>query len=223
VLIYFFILATASVVLTNSRSGMLSFVVFIGITALRGKKFTSKLKYIIGAFIVLAIIWQFMPAENKSRLETVWNPQAGPANAQASAEGRIEGLVAGIDMFERNILTGVGVGNFIAYRMEYLDGVQLNAHNIAGQILGEAGIIGAVSLLGLILVTWRSSTRLRKNYLKYRDDKHLYVLAGLLGFTGLFGHNALRFNWLWLAAFSLLALQYSNKHIKSIEQKSRNG
>jgi O-antigen ligase len=233
ILIYYFILATTSVILTNSRSGMLSFIVFLGITALRGKKFTSKLKYIFSAILVLVLIWQFMPAENRTRLETVWNPQAGPANAQASAEGRIEGLVAGIDMFKQNVISGVGVGNFIAYRMQYLDEVPLNAHNIAGQILGEAGIIGALSLAGLIFVTWHSAKKLRVNYLQYPEDKLLYLMAGLgfaitnsillLLFTGLFGHNALRFNWLWLAAFSLLALQYSNKHIETIKKKSENG
>ena len=32
----------------------------------------------------------------------------------------------------------------------------------------------------------------------------------VLAFTGLFGHNIYRFNWLWLAAFCTLAVEFAN-------------
>lgn len=214
----YFLLAGSSIVLTNSRSGMISFIVFICLIMLRGKGIFRRLKYVILGIAFLGIAWQVMPEENRGRLETVWAPESGPANARTSAEGRVEGLYAGIEMLKRHPLVGVGVANFALYRSLYLDGTYLEAHNLVGQVLGETGLFGAISfavMVGVILVNCRS---IREKHIE-ASNRTLDVLKDfsygcrdaiiLLFFAGLFGHNLLRFNWLWLAAFAHLAMQFS--------------
>lgn len=227
-----FLLAVSAIVLTNSRSGMVGFILFVAITAFRGKRIGVMIKYVVGALVLLALVWQFMPEENRKRFESTFNPEEGPKSAEVSAEGRIEGFYAGMDMFKRYPITGVGVGNFKTYRVKKLDGVALNAHNIVGQVLGEAGLIGGLCLLFLILVILSNCRRIRKRVKLYIEHKNMKLYSTLaiaitnsillLAFLGIFGHNAFRYNWLWLAAFSLLMSQFVNVYINELNAKRSN-
>lgn len=219
-IVAYFLLALSSIVLTNSRSGAVSFVLFILITGLKGKRLGRKMGYVLAGMFLVALIWQVIPEENKGRFRTIWAPETGPENAQVSAEGRIEGYKAGMTMFDRFPITGVGIGNFVSYRVRNVDGVPLEAHNLVGQVLGETGIIGGMTFL-LMVITILVNCRKVRVLSEGHSDLTLRVLSGLgvafrnslllLVFTGLFGHNLLRFNWLWLAAFSTLALQFTRK------------
>lgn len=218
-------LALSSVVLTNSRSGMLAFVLFIALAIFGGKGMGRKFGYVLLGAIFLAAVWQFMPEENKGRLRTVWAPETGPANAQVSAEGRIEGYKAGMKMFDAFPLIGVGIGNFRKYRVEHGDGIDLNAHNLAGQALGESGILGFASFLLMVAMTLANSYRASRIARQNPGDQTSIVLSDLasacrgavilLAFEGLFGHNLLRFNWLWLAAFAELAVYFASNRAKA--------
>jgi O-antigen ligase len=223
-LVFYFILSTTSIVLTNSRSGMVGFILFVLISVFRKKGIWKKIGFVIMGIIILALIWQFMPEQNKERFRTIWDKQAGPASATASAEGREEGFKAGIKMFERFPVTGVGIGNFISYRVPYVDGVALQAHNLIGQLLGETGLIGATTFLFMILIIFLNQSKTRK---LIRDvDPELDIFAQLakairnslilLFFLGTFGHNLYRFNWLWLAAFADLNLIFVKEKIFSL-------
>jgi O-antigen ligase len=169
-------------------------------------------------------LWLVMPEEKQNRFRTIWNPEAGPKGAQVSAEGRIEGLKAGMKMFEEFPISGVGIGNFITYRVSHVDGVGLNAHNLIGQVLGETGILGGIAFLLMVAVTLLNCQKVRSLVRKKLSDPKNKALSGLglaardaiilLAFEGLFGHNLLRFNWLWLAAFSSLALQFARTNLK---------
>ncbi len=132
-------------------------------------------------------------------------------------------------MYKRFPLTGVGIGNFIAYRVQYLDGVPKNPHNLVGQVLGESGLFGSTAFF-LLVVTILANCRRARVLSKNRSGPTITVLSGLviasrdalllLAFEGLFSHNLLRFNWLWLAAFSTLALQYVRA---KLQEKSDQG
>ena len=97
----YLILAVSSIILTRSRSGMLSVVIFVGILAFRGKGWGKKLLVTLGGIVFLAALWLTMSAEAKNRLRTVWDPDAGPTNAATSAYGRVEGLLAGLEMVQK--------------------------------------------------------------------------------------------------------------------------
>lgn len=221
----YFILALTSVLLTNSRSGMLSFVLFVMLASTRKKGIFRKVAYVFAGALFLLTLWQVMPQDKRDRLSTIWNPQAGPATAEVSAQGRIEGYRAGVAMFKRHPVAGVGLGNFIPYRVRYVDGVHLSAHNLAGQVLGETGFVGAfafVVMVAAILLNIRKT----RGRAKTKPDPEIATLANLahscrdcillLAFEGLFGHNLLRFNWLWLAAFCVHASRFTDFRAKAI-------
>jgi len=229
-LVFYAWLALSSVILTNSRSGMVSFVLFVILVTFRGRGIGRKLIYILLGMILLVTLWFALPQEKKDRFRTIWDPESGPASAQVSAEGREEGFKAGMIMFERFPLTGVGIGKFIPYRVRYLDGIPLNAHNLAGQVLGETGIVGGGAFLLMIMVTLINCYKLRALAKKSRSDKSLEMFSNLglacrdaiilLLFEGIFAHNALRYNWLWLAAFSTSALYFARHIVKQETQRN---
>jgi len=217
-LVAYAVLAATSILLTRSRSGMLCGILFVLLAALQGAGFLRKLKYLLMGGVLLIVIWFLMPEKMQNRFRTIWDPEAGPANAQASAEGRIAGFWAGIEMFRRFPVLGVGIGNFVEYRARFVDGVPLQSHNLFGQVLGEMGLLGALAFLLMIGTTLANSSRIRRAA-RGSTSGTLHVLSELavasrsavliLLFDGLFGHNLYRFNWLWLAAFNVLALQYA--------------
>jgi len=212
------LLASTSIVLTNSRSGMVSFIVFVALVVLRGKGRRRKLTAAGTAAALLLLIWVLMPVDTQGRFESIWNPEASSRFAAASAQGRIAGARAGLNMFLQHTLSGVGIGNFVEYRVNQLDRVPLQAHNLLGQVLGETGLLGGAAFLLLVGVTLRNCFRIRKAT-DGLDDPTATVLGRfavavqisviLLLFEGLFSHNAYRFNWLWLAAFAVLAVHFA--------------
>jgi O-antigen ligase len=225
--ILYSILALTSLILTNSRTGMLSlilFVVLVGFFWFRG--IPKKVVSVFLGIVLLFAIWTVMPLEHKKRFETIWNPEAGPISAQYSAEGRIAGLKAGLTMFERYPFTGVGVGNFIEYRVSRIDNVRLEAHSLYGQILGETGLIGFLCFFAMVFVLFIDIRKVRVMARSYSDST-LGVLSWLslacrdslilLFFSGLFGHNLVRYNWLWIAALSSLALVFAKQRIENLK------
>ncbi len=210
-LIIYAYFAVSSIILTNSRSGMLGFVLFILLVTFRGKGLLRKFSFVIGGILIVMTIWQFVPEENKNRVRTIWDKEAGPKSATHSADGRIEGFNAGIEMFSRFPITGVGIGNFIEYRVIYIDGVGLQAHNLIGQLLGETGLIGCSVFIFMVLIILINLSVVNKTIKNYGDTELIifknFSLAIrnsllLLFFLGMFGHNLFRFNWLWLAVFA---------------------
>ncbi len=218
-------LSVSSIILTNSRSGMVSFILFVILTTLRGRGIGKKIGYVLVGCLILIMIWAVMPEEKRNRFRTIWDLEAGPKTAQISAQGRIEGYKAGMTMFERFPLTGVGIGNFIEYRVKFVDGVALNAHNLAGQVLGETGIIGGITFILMMITALINCYKIKGLSKRNRSDRTIEILSNfglacrdsiiLLFFEGLFAHNGLRYNWLWLAAFSSLASEFAKKTIKN--------
>lgn len=211
-LLVYFVLASTSVFLTQSRAGMLGFAFFIFLSMATGKGFGRMLSGTVLAILVLAVLWVALPQKYSDRLETLWNPDAGPVSAQASAEGRKAGRRAGLMMFKRYPVTGVGPGNFPRYRAEHIDGVALVAHNLLGQSLGETGVLGTGAFLLLVFAVlwncWRTRRLAREHpHPTTNLFAHLALACAhsilLLAMFGLALHNMYRVQWLWTAAFAL--------------------
>jgi O-antigen ligase len=213
----YLVLAISSMILTRSRTGFVTFVVFLGLVALRMRGVERKILAGLAGLVVLSALWFVVSDEARNRIRTIWDPEAGPANAYASAMGRVEGFRAGLEMFNRNPFTGVGPGNFIPYRVANVDGVPLEAHNLVGQVLGETGICGAmvfVFLVAVTLINCRRTSKLGFGGLNSQGVANRFSVACrdtilLLLFEGLFDHNMTRFNWLWVAAFVSVALRFA--------------
>jgi len=212
------LLALWSIILTNSRSGMLSVVLLGGLVAIRGKRLGGKISFALAGIVLLAGIWMFLPAEIRGRYQTIWDPDSGPHGAKTSAEGRWQGFLSGLQIVREYPLLGIGAGNFIDYRVKYLDGVALNPHNLPGQILAEGGVVGTACFLLLVFIILANCHRMRR-LARDSSDTTLIVLdrfalaakdsTVVLMFEGLANHNVDRFNWLWLAAFCCLGLEYA--------------
>jgi O-antigen ligase len=221
------VLALVAVWLTNSRAGMLGVGGFVmGALVLRSGS-GSLLRVIVGCGVLLGALWIVTPAQQKDRLRTLWDPDAAPANAQASASGRWEGFQASMQMLNDRPLWGVGIGNFLEYRVAFVDGVGLVSHNLPGQILGEMGLLGGFSFALMVWATWSNACRLKRlcrgqtgpAFYLYREVALACILGVLL--LLLFGaslHNGLRYNWLWIAAFCGLGLEFCQQTWADQEQ-----
>ena len=212
-------LALTSILLTRSRTGAVGFVLCIALLAWRERK--SKVGLLICSMIGVSILigFQFLPLDIQNRIRTLWDPEAGPKIAQKSAEGRWEGFQAGLKMFKDYPVTGVGVDNFIPYRIAHVDGVALGAHNLIGEILGETGLLGIAAFALFVSIALLNCHRVQRLGARAHgqiipDIMRQMVLSCrdvivLLFFHGMAAHNLDRYNWLWVAAFCSLAYNFA--------------
>ena len=209
--IYFYVIVQC-VIFTGSRSSFVCLTTLILMWALLQK---GKRKFIIltSVLLTMTIVWNVMPEEKQTRIRSLWDEEAGPANAHESAEGRKTGFKVSWKMFKQVPFTGVGAGgpNFVGYRMENKidepgQESATQAHILYGQVLAEFGVSGAFLFLGLVASIIRCSV-VAKRY--FASDTFLHSLGGaiitcvlLLLFFGFGGHNFYRPLWLWVAAWS---------------------
>lgn len=219
----YFALAVLCVVLTGSRSAFIALMslLLLWVLVQQGRR---RIKMIIVAVLSVSVLWVSMPAEKQERIRTLWDEEAGPANAHASAEGRLIGWKVSWEMFKREPFTGVGVGgkNFSGYRRminfnDEGEEAALQSHVLYGQVLAEQGVFGALLFLGMVISTARSAIVSRKKIIgESGNGLTIHALGGsilislvLLLLLGLGGHNFYRPLWLWLAAWSSVIYRLS--------------
>jgi hypothetical protein len=200
------LLSVACIVLTGSRGGFLGLLLFGFFFGVRvGKIWQGLLAVTIG----LAVLWALLPPQLQNRFETILWPEVGPANAQESAEGRVDGLLVGLELLQDNLLTGCGPGLW-----RPATGRELEAHNLCGELLGEMGTLGALTFASILAGFLINRNRILRLYAQeHWEQDFIYHLARAIGtsvvlllFAGLFGHNLFRCNWLWYGAFLVLAV-----------------
>ncbi len=207
-------------VLTGSRSSSIAFVflLLLWVMLQHGKR---KIVIFVVTLIAFSTIWISMPAEKQVRIKSIWDKDAGPANAQKSTDGRKLGFIAGWEMFRHAPFTGIGAGgdNFVEYRMEHLDGIPEQSHNLYAEVLSAFGVVGAFFFIGLVTSTWRGCLKVRRFYLQSEMEKSFcFNISGsiiicliLLLLLGLSGHNFYRPLWLWMSAWVGSMMQIINQ------------
>jgi probable O-glycosylation ligase (exosortase A-associated) len=207
------ILSVTTVILTGSRAGMITSIIFALIFSLRSNK---KIPALAISIVLLFLAWTLMPHQYQERFMTVFKPELSES-AAASAQGRIVGLKMGVKMFLDHPFMGVGAGNFpTAWALLYSgEGprVWMQPHNMIGQLLGELGFLGLIAFLFFLFVTFREIFRTRRNLDRgswlYQSSKSVEVSLLLLLISGLFGHNLYRYSWYFLAALTVVLVQLS--------------
>src|SRR5262245_2045361 len=204
----YLLLAMGCILLTGSRSSLLGIGVW-GLLLLTQTR--HKIVIFAGLSMLAAASWFVLPESLQNRFETIIDPSVGPANAQESSQGRIEGFYTGLDLWAKYPLTGCGPA---AWRPA--SGSKIESHNLYGQVVGELGTIGLCAFAFLAAVLLWNLRKLRRMTHPQRGDVpdvHLYQLARaitastlLLFCMGVFGHNLLRYNWAWYCAFTAVAL-----------------
>jgi hypothetical protein len=199
-------LSVWTVIITGSRGGMLAMFTFVMILGWRGRYRAAS---IASSLIMIMLVIAFMPEQYQNRLLSLFN-LFGEDNTGAaeSAFGRLVGLWTGIKLFFMRPLTGVGIGAFA--RAHYLlDGVETDAHNLLGQVLGELGLIGTVAFAWFIRTKVHFTKVIVERYRQHewpsdiilRTTLAIQTALILMFAQGLSGHNLFRYNWYIFACF----------------------
>jgi O-antigen ligase len=199
-------LSSLCILLTGSRGSLIALLVW-GLIVIWGTRY--RFRALAALAVAAPLAFAALPESLQTRFETIVNPEVGPKNAAESGEGRIEGLLTGLRLWQANPLTGVGPG---AWRPATRS--KIESHNLYGQLLGETGTVGAVAFLALLGCFWanlRAVRRVRRDTPEWRNDLVCQLPAAvgtgvfLLLFVGNFGHNLFRFTWLWYGGFLIIA------------------
>jgi O-antigen ligase len=198
-------LSVGCILLTGSRSSLLGLMLWGAIAIWRSP---WRWRGMILGLICCPLLFVALPDELQTRFETIVNPDAGPANAKVSGEGRIEGLTKGMELWVENPATGVGPGVW-----RPATGSKLESHNLYGQLMGELGSLGIIAFGAILICYWMNLRWVRQHRLRHpeQSDSFIYHLAGAVGmgiflmlFEGNFGHNLFRHNWLWYGGFLII-------------------
>lgn len=144
-------LALMAIILSGSRSGMVTFLLFLFLLVMGTSR---KMLGIVLAGLLLVVSWDYMPEDLQMRfLSTFSSEYATTEGAATSAEGRSAGFRHGLSLFAENPLLGIGPGNFRFSWPGITSGH--DAHNVYGQLLGELGFLGLLSFGGLLWLVYR--------------------------------------------------------------------
>jgi hypothetical protein len=194
------------ILLTGSRSSLLGLLVWGLITCLQSRR---RMLFIGMGAVAACVAFAALPESLQTRFETIINPDVGPENAKVSGQGRVEGLIKGWELLQKYPLTGCGPGVW-----RKATGSEIESHNLYGQLMGELGIVGVVAFGTLVAGFALAIRNFRRRCRDFADGdgKFMFHLTTalatalvLLLLEGLFGHNLLRFTWLWYVGFLVIA------------------
>jgi O-antigen ligase len=142
----------------SSRGAQLALAAQVGGSALaRSRK--NRLKILIAVIAVGAIGFALLPDEQKARFENMGDDQ--------TSEQRMLYLTNGVEMVKEHPVLGVGFYNFAPYYAEHfpediLFGVAQLPHNIFIQVGTDAGLLGLITFLSLIVCQFLALRRVRR-------------------------------------------------------------
>jgi O-antigen ligase len=196
---------------SGSRAGLYSLGVMVFLVILR-VSLIRKILIALAAVVLSVVIFTALPGYLRVRYFTfsgMEGAQIGSAlidgSAAASTLERQHTLRQSLSITRTHPIFGVGLGNFSSYvnQVNRDSGARqepwLGTHNTYTQMSSEAGIPALLIFLGIIVVTWRSLTRLIRatrcdDRPKARDINHtahaMQVCLGTLCFFLAFIHLA---------------------------------
>lgn len=216
------------VFLTVSRSGYISSVIILIMVLIfysKGKKnwipATTVSIFIIMYFIFLRnvnIFYQNITDIIDLRRiffdQTYSPPGSGGGGGSAPiidySNSRLDIIIASFEVFKNNIITGVGIGN-VAINIKSQINLEMNAHNLFLQLLAESGVLMLFGFIALLVFLIRLIKKCQKRYRFY-----IIIILIVLIVEGMFNHNLLNINIIWI----VLAFLNSIIVINSIEQKT---
>jgi O-antigen ligase len=202
----------ACIALTGSRAGFIGLCAFTMLALLVSVK-RKALVVVLGAVVGaagLAVATVALPEELQNRYLTLIDSSYGPKNAAESASGRMDGLMYGVEAWEKSPLLGHGPRAF-----DFATGRMGGAHNLYGQVLSEMGTLGALVLAALVLCFALNWWEVRRFYqanpdhprdLPFHLSRAIGLLIVLMLLLGWSGHTLYRYHWQWFAAFQAIAV-----------------
>ena len=187
---------------TYSRMAYVGVALGLCLFALR-RRFGPALLVVL--IIGSVVVFPAMPDEIQARMRSILKYQES-----SSSVTRIGQQLAGWYMFQDNPVFGVGPGNFEDKVLHYGRNIRepfhvepIGAHNMFVEVAAELGIPGLITVLVLLVITWRDARRIRKEAL-ITEDKNRCILFECIGIamlvfvvSSLFVHAQYRKEW-WL-------------------------
>ena len=201
-------LSSLCILLTGSRSSLLG-LLFWGLMVCMFSR--RRVTFLAVGTVLACGAFAALPDYLQTRFETIINPEVGPANAQVSGQGRIEGLLKGFELLGKYPISGCGPGVW-----RKATGSEIESHNLYGQLMGELGGVGIVAFAAMVGLFIAALVRFRRHCrpLGSDDGRFMFQLTGALGMAlallfleGNFGHNLFRFTWLWYIGFLVIAMR----------------
>lgn len=212
-----FALACACIFLSGSRTGFAGFaLLLVGCAAVSRHRFKLALVLLLCA----PLVWMSLSDDLQRRYETLINPEAGPANAQASAESRWTYFKLGIELWKANPVFGIGPDCF-----RRVNPTGQPSHVLYAQILSNLGTVGFIAWLVLVFAYMGNFFEGRRLACSLPPPEGEFcrrvcvaTTVGLfqLMFLGLGGHNLFWYHWLWFGAFSALALRFLRQRAQAL-------
>jgi O-antigen ligase len=226
VLVGYTLSVCACIALTGSRAGFVGLCAFTMLALLVSVK-RKALVVVLGAVVGgagLGVATVALPEELQNRYLTLIDPSYGPKNAAESASGRMDGLMYGIEAWEKSPLLGNGPRAF-----DFATGRMGGAHNLYGQVLSEMGTLGAIVLAALVLcfaLNWWEVRRFyqanpdRPRDLPFHLSRAIGLLIVLMLLLGWSGHTLYRYHWQWFAAFQAIAVHCVRRKVLASEAEA---
>ena len=168
---------------TGSRSAVLGLIVMIILGIAQAPVITKIVSCVVVIVLAFGAV-MFMPDHLRARYLTFNNANAADSfqdstsqlaagYAASSTESRMFVLKESLDITLHHPIFGIGLGNFAAYENAAAlqkaghKGLWVGTHNTYTQLSSEAGIPGALVFISILVLCWRSMSKL---YRKTRRD-----------------------------------------------------
>jgi O-antigen ligase len=180
------IVIVGSIVLSQSRGGMLAALVEIVVLFIYIRRSHRRLALVVVAVVVLTA--SFVLVSERDNAVSRFGELGGRERLTIAKDG--------LRMFAKRPLLGWGLGTFPTlypgFRSFYTDLWVNEAHNDFLQVLIETGTVGFAIVLAFLVLLYRTGSR----HLRHWRSSHLagLRLAALTGCTGILAHSLVDFN-----------------------------
>jgi probable O-glycosylation ligase (exosortase A-associated) len=201
-----------AIICTQSRGGLLGMSAVIG--TLCWQRIKNKTLVMLGGGLLMVALLAVAGINDRT------SGGSAEEGIDASAMGRIYAWQAAISMAVHHPVTGVGLNNFYAnyyFHSPYWDGKNHAVHSTWFQVLAEAGFIGLVVFLALVIATIRLAIKTvslsDQTYPPIIEQTALALVSGLIGFctSGTFLTQGFTWPLYILLALTISLTQYLNQ------------
>ncbi len=164
--------------LTGSRSGLISLIVIIGgIISISGKK--NKTAWVGAAILVVALVFGLthLTPQYKERYRSIYDKSAVGAD---TAEGRIRGIKRALRSVLDAPIFGHGLGTSAEVNVNVVGGRHQLTHCLYVETLQEVGIAGFVLFMAYIKSIIKILISIRKKLPNFEQDPFMFQLTNAL-------------------------------------------
>lgn len=206
-------LSLVTLILTGSRSGLLSTAVAVALCIIKGR---AVIKGVIITIIIVSVALAQMDDIYKQRYLSIVD---STAQGRSGADLRLTGLNEGFDIFLERPILGHGLGTYKEANWN-LKKEALASHDLYVGVLVELGILGFIIYFLFILSIFNNTFKIKKNFVPITENtNYLQIVANTLESVlitqlvfSVFAGGPSYYIWFLLGGISVAALRIANTH-----------